>query len=313
MSRFLVNFLVLFSLALSSTLQSQNIRDYAQFFSVQATTKAQEKIETLEKKLGVSNLIILETFASIPAGTDLKSFYKKHFPREKDFTGVYILLSKKPKKILFGSSRKMAKIISKTSLDESRKLFIASFKAKNFDQGLENSLNYLSNEIVVAYQKPKKQTQLATTQSTVQKSSSSFPWSRIIIWGAIILCILFLVSKLFNNNRRDGSPFPSRDMNRNDPNQDNWNRGNGGGAGSGILGSVLGGIGGAMAGNWLYDKLSGSSTPAASQPPANEPTVQPQAEQPVSSNEPDIGDVSGDFSSGDDWGGDFGDSGGDDW
>ena len=50
MSKFIRLLALTFTLILSTQLQSQNIRDYAQFFSVEAATKAQNQIESLEKK-----------------------------------------------------------------------------------------------------------------------------------------------------------------------------------------------------------------------------------------------------------------------
>jgi len=314
MFNFLAKFLII--PFLSSSILAQTIRDEAHFFSTDAIKDSQSKITRIEKKFNTSDLIIIETFSSPTTGSNLKSFFRARFPKGKNFSGLYILLIKKPKKILIGSSKKMKSLISKAVLDKGRSLFIESFKARKFDQGLKNSIDYLLNEISVARLNTQKTKTHLTTSSHSKIPSKGFSLSSIIFWAFIILALIFLFNK-FRSQQRTGSPFPSRNLNPNSQgynNNDQQNQRQGGG--SGIFGSILGGIGGAIAGNWIYDKFFGSNTSAASHPTANETAHPPESESvehQMSATEPEIADMSGDFSSGDDWGGDFGDSGGDDW
>ena len=253
-----------------------------------------------------------------------KQFYKSKFPRSKNFQGAYILISKSPKKVLTGSSKKLSAVMSLRSISQTRKIFLKHFRNKKFDQGLENAISFLSEDIEQAYNKPaKQQKEVIAKTSSVKKqaaNSSGFSFTRIMIWGAIILCLIFLVGRLFAGRSNN---YSNRSMNRNSNGNNTdtppWNQGNSGG--SGIWGGVLGGIGGALAGNYIYDKFFGSSssTPTSGSTTTAAPTETHSAStasEPSFSDtsEPDIGDISGDFSSNDDWGGDFGDSGGtDDW
>jgi uncharacterized protein len=100
-----------------------------------------------------------------------------------------------------------------------------------------------------------------------------------------------------------------------------------GGRGGGFFSGMLGGLGGALAGNWLYDQFSGRHGGGhidASSYPTSESTggYFPQGDEPIIGGDDggnggaSWGDAGGDWGGGDggaDWGGGGGDWGGGDW
>ena len=96
----------------------------------------------------------------------------------------------------------------------------------------------------------------------------------------------------------------------------------GGGGGGGFMSSMFGGIGGALAGNWLYDQFSGrhhGSVDQASYDPATGAAPAPDASPEWGEGGAggdwggDAGGAGGDWGGGGGGGGDWGGGGGGDW
>ena len=90
-----------------------------------------------------------------------------------------------------------------------------------------------------------------------------------------------------------------------------------GGGGGGFMRNVLGGIGGAMAGSWLYDKFLNSSAHANTHSNTSHESMPVDTNHTIDTNPDQLGDVAGDFSHQSDWDNSDMDSGidmgGDDW
>ena len=288
---------------------SIQINDRAQIFSKQT-------INTLEQSLSNTpkHQLIVDTYASVPRTLSVKAFFKQQF-NTHFFSGIYLMITTNPKKILIASTHDLKGQISKQTLTQARGIFIRHFRNQQYDDALTEGLNFLNTSLTV------KTDKLANNQThnlSTMSAPPSIDWNKLLLALMIIGGIWFLW-KAFRRNQR---PYPQRRFGQQGtlPGQDSqgFNQNGYGGTGGGFLRSVLGGIGGAMAGSWLYDKFFNSSTHANTHStPTQESTPLEDPHQTIDTSHEPFGDVAGDFSQQSDWGsadmpGEM-DMGGDDW
>ena len=300
------------------------VRDNAGLFSPAAVKEADAAIQKIQKELRKE--LLIETFPGVPENK--KADYERN--REEFFTGfvreraqaarldgIYVLMMKEapPHKlriqVAMGESTRQRAFLA-SDRDQLVRLLQTKFREEKYDEGLTAAValvdrtvrSHLSGALASSVPAPSGGTRNVNSTTpaaprVVAEENSGQPnfmkWAFII--GGVMVAV-FLVRMLAGAMGGGGGGLSG-------------GGGMGGmGGGGGFFSSLLGGIGGAMAGNWLYDRFTGDngrshhdSNSAANDAPSD-------VGGDYSSSGGDVG--GSDFGGGGDvGGGDFGGGGGD--
>ncbi len=294
MSKFLV---VTFAFLMFANSAFGEVIDSAGMFKKDTIDAVNKKISEIHSKHGKD--LVVETFPEI--GTENSSEFAVKKARERKVNGVYILIAKKEKRIEVKVGNKTKEVFGSFEATTLKDKLVSDFKSKNFDTGLNSSVDYFSQIISSGAEHRIADTRPVHAKpynSMRRESSGGFSGIIMIVIFAIIGFIIFRVIRNM--------------MNRN--NQYNQNSGYGQpqggmfGGGGGIMGSILGGVFGAMAGSWIYDKLTGRDNLYGSDRYSDSSSSYDNDSSSSSWSDSDDGS---DYSSGDSGSFDGGDSGGD--
>ena len=276
------------------------VRDNAGLFSPAAVQQADAAIQKIQRELRKD--LLIETFPGVPENR--KADYSRN--REEFFTGfvreraqaarldgIYVLMMKEapPHKLriqvgMGEATRQRAFLAS--DRDQLVRLLQTKFREEKYDEGLTAAVALVDRTVRSHLNGTAPAGATRPVASSVPVASGGAAGQvNVMKWVFIIggvLVAVFLV-RMFAGGMGGGGGGGGLS-------------GSGGmGGGGGFFSSLLGGIGGAMAGNWLYDRFTGDNarSPHDSGSSANEAPS----------------DVGGDYSSsgGDVGGGDFGGGG----
>jgi uncharacterized membrane protein YgcG len=319
-----------------------DIRDKGSLFSTEAVQKAEAELKRIEKEYSVP--VQIETIESLE-GRSIDAVLPEH-AKAADAKGLFILMSKKDHKIEVGASKSYTKYLTRAREVAIREAFTREFKAGDYDGGLAKGVEKIDSTLSEARAeaggslRPKTaatpaphrggQAQPPIVHEVPGKPSSLGGMSMWLTIGLGLLA-LFIVIKVLGAIFGGGNRGYAGNQRMMGPGQGGMGGPGygpgygGGGGGGGFMSSMFGGIGGALAGNWLYDQFSGrhhdssvgqstSYDPGVGTPdaPANDDFVTP------GDGGGDWGGGGGDTGGGGDWGGgggggDWGGGGGGDW
>jgi hypothetical protein len=324
------------------------IRDRGKMFSKDAVEKAQAVLQQVEHSSGVP--IVIETIDAIP-GLDKNATRAKRSRAIEDLAverdkaihdeGIYILMSKHDHVISTVLVReRFTDVLPIGKRDDIRDAFVEEFKNEGgYDAGLlsgaraiEKALHGVSAHAsaVAPHRRGVERVQHRAAGGRAAAGRSTLGTFLMIIAGIFgVLLVLRLIGGLFNRSPQGypgaggmGAPGPGMGGGP------GYYGGAGyGGRGGGFLSSMMGGIGGALAGNWLYDQFSGGrhgqyGSADAGYVPDSSATPDQGGDAIVGADDDAGGGTSwddaggGDAGGGGDWGGgggDWGGGGGGDW
>lgn len=285
--------------SLVSVAEASSVRDRAGMFSPSAARKAEEQLNRIERVNRIPTTI--ETIESLD-GQALLEVARREAERSRT-EGLFILIPRKEHKIEVLSSRAYRNSMNIERLNTIREAFIDDFKQGRFDEGLMNGVLAIDSQVSSARgsngslrqgNAPLPGHRVPVNQRRGSGIGTLFSLGLLIVGGLLLMRV---IGSIFGRGYASG---PGTMMGGS-----GYGYGGGGpgyGGRGGFWSSVLGGIGGAMAGNWIYDQMSGRRHDSG-------PYV-------------DSGALGGDDyspSGGDDWsggasaGGDWGGSDGGDW
>jgi uncharacterized membrane protein YgcG len=235
-------FSLLLSLCNTASIFS-DVTDSIGFFSPTAISSANEKIKDVKAKTGKD--LVIETVESTN-GED-PSNYAENKAKSMRVNGIYVLITKKEKKIEIKVGNKTRQVFGSSETANLKAKLVDEFKSKNFDSGLDKAVNYYSSTLMaVGPSGPRRNAQNSNYNNAppVKTEGGGISIMTIIIIAIVGFILFRIVSSLLGGGGYSpgygGGGF------------------GGGGGGMGFMGSLMTGIFGAMAGNWLYDKFTGS-------------------------------------------------------
>jgi uncharacterized protein len=325
-------------------LEAAEIRDRASMFSAEAVRKAKAELDRTERRTGIS--VLIETIDAIPGLVRDGSSQNKRRAidqlaakraQEVASEGAYLLISKKDE--VFSDLLVRERYDSALPRDRRRAVrdaLLGEFKNHRFDEGLLKAAQILDKSLASA---PAVTNQRALPAGQVprrgQADAGKFGVGTLIMIGLGILGVLVLLRVLGGAFGRGGGYPAQMGMGGRPgmgpgPGYGPPGYGYGGPRGGGFFSGMLGGLGGAIAGNWLYDQFSGrhesaGHTGAASYEPGEAPASHDTGGDAFVGGDDDGGvgtswgdaggsDAGGEWGGGDgggDWGG--GGDGGGDW
>ncbi|MBI1840989.1 MAG: TPM domain-containing protein [Verrucomicrobia bacterium] len=288
------------------------VRDSAGLFSPSAVKQADDAVRRIQRDLRKD--LVVETFAGVPENR--KEDYARN--REEFFSGfvrdraqsaridgIYVLVMKEPPphryriQVGIGQATRQRAFLT-SDRDELVRVIQTSFREDKFDEGLRSGVAFVERTLRGNLQGGstlRSPASAAPMRQDAPGGSSSFGSSigSYIVIGVFVLGGIMLVGfvvRLLRGGMGGGAPGMG-----------GMGGGYGYGGGGGFFSSLLGGIGGAIAGSWLYDRFLGGDARASDGFGSTHSDSQPS-------------DVGGDWtSSGGDvdsgGGGDFGGGGGD--
>jgi uncharacterized protein len=259
---------------LTATAQGKaaTIRDRAGLFNPDVVRKAEAKLNRLERATHIP--VVIETIDAIPGLSKKSSRAEREeavnalaLKRDQQLhdEGLYILISKREHLISNLLVReRYATRLPLEKRDAIRKAFISEFSnQQNYDGGLEKAVDTIERFLLKAEADvPAPLVRHHVGGRNAGGGRSTMGTFLLILVGIFgVLLVLRLVGGLFG---RQGAGYPGQmggmGMNRPGmgPPGPGYYGGQGyGGRGGGFFSGLLGGLGGAFAGNWLYDQMSG--------------------------------------------------------
>jgi uncharacterized protein len=309
------------------------IKDEGKFFSDEARGKADKQIREIHHEFGKDFLI--ETFAAVPADlakdVDLedkearsKLFEKwaQERAREADVNGIYVLICKKPGHIQVEvGNHTREKAFTVKDRNELAKILVEKFHEKKFDEGLLDAVEFVAKRLKAngarsGVMVPQKGAEWGHgTPGVILGGHNqgggimSMGLGGLLCTGLIILAGIWLVVGVFRalagggGNRGGYGPGGPGGYGPGG----GYAPGYGGGGGGGFMSSLMGGLFGAAAGNWMYNSFFGGGHSSwGSSGPVNQGgygdtgyTGGSDASRP----DTDYSGTGGDFGGGDDGGG----------
>ena len=292
------------------------VRDNAGIFSAPAVKQADEAIRNLQRDFRKE--LLVETFAAVPDSRtndyarSREEFFTS-FVRERAqaarLDGIYVLVMKEPPphryRIQVGVGQAtIQRAFQARDRDELVRLLQSNFREDKFDEGLRSAVGFVertlrSNLQSGAAPRPVAQGAPVRQSAPASSSSSSYSMGSLLVLGLFVVggvLVVGFIMRMLRSGMGGGGGLA----------------GSGGlrGGGGGFFSSLLGGIGGAMAGSWLYDRFMSNNAHASDNNNANQPDAsQSDVSGDYSSSGGDVGSGGGDFGGG--GGGDFGGGGGD--
>lgn len=242
--------------------------------------------------------ISVQTVDKLPAGMDVKAAAERK-AADVRLDGVMIYISKAPEKLhVFVGKTTVSQFGSadqKSVVDS----LIKAFKARNFDEGILAAATEVSGKLKAGFPLAAATPATGTTAAT----GSGATGSGLPLWAWIAIGVVgfFIVMRILGALFAPAAPAGMAGA---------PGYGGGGGGGGGFATGLMGGLFGAMAGNWIYNSMMGGSSHHS----GGSSSGGGDSYGASGSGGPDGGEagggMSGDFSSG--GGGDYGggDSGG---
>ncbi len=318
------------SALVSGSAEASSVRDRAGIFSPAVVKKVEAQLDQIERKSGVP--IVIETIDSLPGiARDASSSDKSQLvervaeqrAREIGYEGVYLLISK--------NDRVFSKVLVREQLESrlprEKRLSVRDalrdeFKAGRFDEGLIRTVKILDSSLTGPVRALAPRGVPGPPAQRGEAHGSKFGVGSLLAIGLGIFGVLLLfrvLGGMFGRSaggyhgpmQAGGMPGPGMGPGVGGP---GYGPGYGyGGRGGGLFSGMLGGLGGALAGNWLYDQFSGRHAGSHSDASSYTPTDTSTGYDPAGG-----GFVGGDddggggtsWDSGND-GGNWGDTGGD--
>ena len=247
------------------------VRDTAGLFSASAIKQADETIRGIQREFRKD--LLVETFAGVPENRkedyarsrdEFFASFVRERAKEARLDGIYVLIMKElpPHRlhIQVGVGQATRQRAFQTGdRDQLVKLFQSNFREDKFDDGLRAGVAFvertlrgnLSNHGATGAKSRAAVANASGRESAQRDSSASHDsgWSLLMLGLLIvggILAVSFLIRLLRGGMGGGAVPGQAGMM---------------GGGGGGFFSSLMAGIGGAMAGSWLYDRFFRDHTP----------------------------------------------------
>ncbi|WP_165229949.1 TPM domain-containing protein [Aquisphaera insulae] len=251
-----------------SSLEASEIRDRAGMFSTSAVRKATDALNRAEKQSGVS--VVIETIAALPnVGPDASEAAKRSAvqeladrrAREIGHEGVYMLISQKDR--VYSEplvQERFASMLPRSERQAVGQALVAEFKKQRFDDGLLAAVGRIDRSLS-SHSAPVPAQRIVPGAAANHRAPARFGIGSLLFIALAIFGVLLLFRVLggaFRGANSMGGPGyggpgyggPGYGPGMGGP-------GYGYGGGGGFFSNMLGGLGGALAGNWLYDQFSG--------------------------------------------------------
>jgi uncharacterized membrane protein YgcG len=327
-------------LTAGSAWAAPEIKDEAGFFKAETLKKANAMLQEIERKH--KRDLVIETFKSVPAGMEAKAtskdnqvktqFYEewsRDLAREAHVNGVFVLMTRNPGHVeIVVGTETSHKLFTQEDRKKLQEILAGKFRERQFDEGLLEGITFVQRTYD-RNDEPEHAKKVAAPPVHPPANRQNAEGAGIggigagigglLCFGLLIVVgiwILFAVIRAISGAGRGGYGPGMGGGGGGGPGMGGGGYG-GGGGGGGFMSSMFGGLFGAAAGSWMYDRFFRGDSPHSGGALGGSQSYGDQGDAGGgSSGLPDDQDYSGggsdfDNSGGGGGGGDFGgDSGG---
>ena len=292
------------------------VDDRAGLFSDSAVKNADQIIKRIHENTNPHKQVFVETLPSLPPGKEADALAAERF-RQRNADGLLILMIKAPHKLAVTVGRATGERFHDAAA--ARNAILERFRQDDYDGGLLAGLHVVESGFRREFTAGAPVSARVRNAESQPEPESSSPWLWLLLLGGGGLLAVGLWRFLSRRASASSSYQPqfgerglSQGLGGVGPSHVGYGAGAGGGGGGGWARPVLGGVAGALAGNWLYDRLFQGDRSAHAAPGA--PLEDHSAAE---TDYGEVGSTVGGHGAGDDWGSSDGaaDVGGDsaDW
>ena len=256
-----------------------DVRDDAGLFKPETVKNADQIMEQIKKKHGKE--LVVETFQKPPAGSEVgpegsaarsKFFKTWAIERAKDLrvNGIYVLISKSPGhvQVEVGNETNAHGDFTENNRDHLSALLLKDFREKKFDEGLLAGTQYVQATLDEQMPAPTGRSNKGKGSAPGVPGTHKAPEKPLggmglggslmgmVCVGLVVILVIWLVIGLFRSMSRGASGgmggAPGYGAGGGGM---GGGGGYGGGGGGGFMTSLIGGMFGAAAGNWMYDRF----------------------------------------------------------
>jgi uncharacterized membrane protein YgcG len=230
-----------------------SIDDRGGLFSPSAVDEGNRIVDEIHRQTRPPKNVAVVTLSELPPGvTSAKELAEQTF-RERSVNGLLVFAVKNPGRLEVVVGRRTEARFAAADRDELVRVMLDRFKRKKFDDGLLEGLRFAKTKLVAAFPTGEDRSLGAASSSHELESPSRRgggipPWAWVLIIGAgvwILLTVARAARQPYDSSAPSAGGYPPS-------------------SGYGGFGrSLLGGLFGAMAGEWIYDRLSGRGEPMA--------------------------------------------------
>ena len=297
--------LALLLLATSSVAFASEIRDNAGLFGAEAKRQAVIILDRAQQTSGYPTVI--ETVKSIGDLT-ISEATLSHEQAEKQ-KGVFVLIALDEHKIdLVDADKILASNANRSAIQSA---FMDSLKKRDFDAALKHGSEAIAAKLATVTPKSAAHPPAGAggrVRPAGREVGGGSGLGLLLTLGLIVFAVLIgvrILGALFGGGARSAGAYGP-------PGRPGYGGpGYGGGGGGGFFSGLMGGIGGAVAGNWLYDQFSGRRNNSGYMGGDAGYGGEPSAPQSTEYGDAGGGDWGGGGDAG--GGGDWGGGGGGDW
>jgi hypothetical protein len=271
----------------SASAATRGVKDNGKMFSAPAIEKANAQIDDIFRRHHAKEVYI-ETFDAVPGDGDVGQFVQQQFEAAR-LNGVYIAVIKKGGHVSVRVDPQTHKLFTDTVCAELAQRMVANFKQRKNDDALLNGVQFIAD----TFDRGERQgggggagvggsSSGAYVPPAAPPSRTNVPASRTpgifsSLWGWVCLILgIWLVVALVRSvfRRSGGGGYPGGGPGYGPgPGYGGYGGGYGGGGygygggGGGWGSSLLGGLFGAAAGSWMYDRFFRGGSSAYGAPP----------------------------------------------
>lgn len=268
------------------------VRDHGEYFSSRVINEATDIIREIKRR--DHREVQIDTFREKPAGKDF-SDWERELARARDLDGIQVLICRQPAHIGVAVGNETRKVFTPAHQQGFEKIMKTRFNERKFDEGLLEGVRYIQRALDAGTRGEAVPTGHGAHTGI---GGGATNWGGLICMMLVLAGVVWLVIgmvRAFTGSGGYGAGGPGM---------------GGYGGGGGFMSGLMGGLFGAMAGNWLYHNMFGSGSGYGSS------TAYGDSGDAGGGQRPDDGQdysTSGtDYNEGGDSGGDYGDSGGGD-
>jgi uncharacterized protein len=240
-------------LAPAAQAQSYGVHDEAGLFSKEARTKAVAEIERLHNTYKKD--VLVETLKEGPQG-NVEEFAIER-ARKHNVHGVYAVITENPHKLEVVAQRDVRNsgLFTNTNEREMARIMLERLRTKQLDNALLDGVRYVEETFATHAQAAGRPNTVpvAPAQPAVQAN----PLLGWLCMGAAVLLVVWVIVAII---RAVSGPRPGYGPGPGGPGYGaagGYGPGYGGGGGGGFFSSMMGGLFGAAAGNWIFNNWFG--------------------------------------------------------
>ena len=256
-------------LALSVVATGAEVRDKAGLFSPEAVKKANADLERTQQATGIP--VTIETTPSLNGDTIDMAIPK--YAKRDGVRGLFVLIARDEGKIQAESSREYRQYFSRPGLQSIYEAFLPGLMKKDFDSALAAGVANIDIKVNAA--KAEAGNRVAPAGPVGRRPMNVPPMgaksgvSTLIGIVLLVLAVIVgfkIIGALMGAGRGQyggpgygGPGYGGGGGGMRGPGYGGpgYGGGGGGGGGGGFMSGLMGGVGGAIAGNWIYDQMTG--------------------------------------------------------